>query len=182
MNPYESKRIKTNRNESSNLRFLFSQNESTKRIFQKQTYESNPQYESLRFGFANPDSQIQNFRIRKDSDSRISIFKYSLRAIVLRIRKDLLDLLKQVNLWKLTGFMTNDLKRIFWSQDSWSTIRYESRICIVGYESNLFGVRIRGHDTVRIHVFTNLLYKSSILRKRPQRYQSDMTQNKFSKI
>ncbi len=51
-------------------------------------YETNPRYESLRFGFANLDSQICNFRIRKDSDSRISIFKDSFRAIVLRIRKD----------------------------------------------------------------------------------------------
>ena len=75
-------------------------------------YQTNPQNESLRFGFANPDSRVQNLRIRKDSDLRISIFK-----------------------------------------DSWSTIRYESRI--------------RGHDTVRIHgfakrihVFTNLLYES----------------------
>jgi hypothetical protein len=46
----------------------------------------------------------------------------------------------------------------------------ESRIRIVGYESNLFGVRICGHDTVRIHgfakwihVFMNLLYDSCIL-------------------
>jgi len=34
------------RNELSNLEFLFSQNESTKRIFQKQVYESNPRNES----------------------------------------------------------------------------------------------------------------------------------------
>jgi|FrelakmetLWP11LW_1041352.scaffolds.fasta_scaffold561951_1 hypothetical protein len=38
-------------------------------------YESNPQYESLRFGFTNPDLQVQNLRIQKDSDLRISIFK-----------------------------------------------------------------------------------------------------------
>ncbi len=51
-------------------------------------------------------------------------------------------------------------------------IQYESRIRIVGYESKLFGVRICGHDTVRIHgfvkrihVFTNLLYDSRILIK-----------------
>ncbi len=49
--------------------------------------------------------------------------------------------------------------------------RYESRIRSVGYQSNLFGVRICSHDTVRIHgfakrihVFTNLLYDSRILR------------------
>jgi hypothetical protein len=40
-----------NRNESSNLRFLFAQNESTKRIFQKRIHETNPRYESLRLGF-----------------------------------------------------------------------------------------------------------------------------------
>ncbi len=51
-------------------------------------HETNPRYESLRFGFANPDSRICNFRIRKDSDSQVSIFKDSFRAIVLRIRKD----------------------------------------------------------------------------------------------
>jgi hypothetical protein len=31
------------------------------------------------------------------------------------------------------------------------------------YETNLFGVRIRDHDTKRIHVFTNLLNDSRIL-------------------
>ncbi len=34
-------------NESSNLEFLILRNESTKRIFGKQAYEMNPQYESL---------------------------------------------------------------------------------------------------------------------------------------
>ncbi len=74
-----------------NLIFLFPWNESTKRIFQKQTYKSNPRYESLRFGFASAYLWVQNLRIRKDSDSRISIFKDLFRAIVLRIRKDSLD-------------------------------------------------------------------------------------------
>ncbi len=78
-------------NKSSNLGFLLSQNEFTKRIFQKQTYESNPRYKSLRFRFTNPDLRIWNLRICKDSDSRISIFKNLFCAIVLRIRKDLLD-------------------------------------------------------------------------------------------
>jgi hypothetical protein len=56
-------------------------------------------------------------------------------------------------------------------QDSWSTIRYESRIRFVRHETNLFEVRIRIHNTVRIHgfakrihVLTNLLYDSRILK------------------
>ncbi len=112
-------------------------------------HETNPRYESLRFGFANPDSQIWNFRIRKDSDSRISIFKDSFRAIVLRI------------CWiRKNG-------RIFenWL-DSWLTIQneyFKVRIRDPRYETNLFEVRIRSYDTVRIHVFTNLLYESRIL-------------------
>ncbi len=71
-----------------------------------------------------------------------------------------------MNLFK-SGFVIQDTIRI---QDSWSTIRYESSIRIVGYESNLLGVRIHGHNTLRIHgfakqihVFTNLLYDSRIL-------------------
>jgi hypothetical protein len=35
------------------------------------------------------------------------------------------------------------------------------------YETNLFGVRIRDHDTKQIHVFTNLLYDSRILNFNP---------------
>jgi hypothetical protein len=31
----------------------------TGRIFQKQVYKTNPQYESLRFGFTNPDSRVR---------------------------------------------------------------------------------------------------------------------------
>jgi hypothetical protein len=63
--------------------------EGTNKLFKnqkskRQTYKSNLQYKSLRFGFANPKL--------KDSYSPISIFKDSFRAIVLRIRKDLLDL------------------------------------------------------------------------------------------
>ncbi len=50
------------RNESNLLRFLFARNESTKRIFQKRIFQkrihdTNPRYESLRFGFANPRLQ-----------------------------------------------------------------------------------------------------------------------------
>ncbi len=40
-------RILTKRNESNLLRFLVLRNESTKRIFGKQAYETNPRYESL---------------------------------------------------------------------------------------------------------------------------------------
>ena len=80
-----------NQNESSNLRFLFAQNKSTKRIFQKQIHETNPRYKSLRFGVTNPDSQIRTLKICKDLDMRIFIFKDSFRSVVLRIRNDSLD-------------------------------------------------------------------------------------------
>ena len=63
-------------------------------------------------------------------------------------------------LWKLTGLVINDSKRIFLSQDLWSTIRYKSMIYFLRPVSNLFGVRIRDHDMIPIHVFTNLLYHS----------------------
>jgi hypothetical protein len=36
--------------------------------------------------------------------------------------------------------------------------RYESRIRSVGYQSNLFGVRICSHDTVRIHGFAKRIH------------------------
>ncbi len=86
------------------------------------------------------DSRIRSTRIRKDSDSRISIFKDSFRAIVLRIHKDSLDLWKQVesfenwldswsrykpNLFK-SGFVIHDMNRIFLSPDFSPTNRYES--------------------------------------------------------
>ncbi len=66
----------------------------------------------------------------------------------------------RLNLWKLTGFVIKDSKQIFLSQDSWSMIRYKSRICFVRHVLNLFGVRICDHDTIWIHVFMNLLYNS----------------------
>jgi hypothetical protein len=74
--------------------------ESTIRIFFKKVYELNPRYESLRFGFMNPDLWVQTLRISKDSDLRICIFKDLFCAIVLRICKGLLDLWKKANLLK----------------------------------------------------------------------------------
>ncbi len=130
-----------NQNELSNLRFFFPQNESTKPIFQKRIHETNPRYESLRFGFTNPDSQIRILRIRKDSDSWISIFKDSFRAIVLRIcriRKNRWIFENWLDSWltirnesfKLRirdpqyktnpGFVITKQNQPFWSQDSWS--------------------------------------------------------------
>ena len=48
--------------------------------------------ESLKIEIRESESlRIFKVRIRKDSDSRISILKDSFRAIVLRIRKDSLD-------------------------------------------------------------------------------------------
>ncbi len=84
--------------------------------------------------------QIRSLRICKDSDLRISNFKDSFRAIVLRIREDLLDSWKQVksfenwlDLWSRyepnlfnSGFVIHDTKQIFLSPDSWPTKRYES--------------------------------------------------------
>jgi hypothetical protein len=65
-NPSETKRIKsfeifglTNRIHDTNLSKTGLRNESTIRIFQKQVYETNPRYKSLRFGFANPDSRVR---------------------------------------------------------------------------------------------------------------------------
>ena len=96
-------------------------------------------------------------------------------VIVLRIRQDL---------WGFVGFMKKG--RIFWKSvyesnsgtKSFETLRFVIyymkwiRIHIVRHESNLFEVRICGHNTVqihgfakRIHVFMNLLYDSRILAK-----------------
>jgi hypothetical protein len=104
------------------------------------------------------DSRIRSLRIRKDSDSRISIFKDSFRAIVLRIRKDLLDSWKQVESFE------NWL-------DSWS--RYEPNLFKSGFvihDTSLFKSGFVTYKSIRIHgfakqfhVFTNLLYKSRIL-------------------
>ncbi len=42
----------------------------------------------------------------------------------------------------------------------WSTIRYESRIRCVRHKTNLFGVRIRDHETKRIHGFAKQIHVS----------------------
>jgi hypothetical protein len=64
-NPSKTKRIEsfeifglTKQIHKTNLWKTGLQNESTIRIFQKHVYKTNPRNESLRFGFANPDSQI----------------------------------------------------------------------------------------------------------------------------
>jgi hypothetical protein len=70
----------------------------------------------------------------------------------------------ETNLLKIAS-RNESAKRIFWKWlDSWSTIRNESfqvRIRDPRYESNLF----KSGFAKRIHVFTNLLYDSRILRK-----------------
>ncbi len=152
-NPYETIRIEyfeifglTNRIHDTNLLKKGIRNESTIRIFW------------MPYGFANP-----KYRIRMDS------FKVRLCT---KIREDswgFVGFMKTGRIfWKLAGFICTI--RIFPYPDSWTTIRYESGIRIVRYESNLFEVRICTHDTVRIHgfakrihVFTNLLYDSRIL-------------------
>ena len=144
-------------------------NESTIRIFKVWSHES---------GFANPDSRIRILRICKDSDSQISIFKDSFCAIVLRIRW----IRKNRRIFWKSVYETNPRNESFENmKDSWSMIRNESgfvnhemkriRICQSRNETNLFGVRIRDYDTKRIHgfakqihVFTNLLYESRILK------------------
>ncbi len=88
----------------------------------------NPRIKSLGSGFV----RIQ--------DSRILIFKDSFRAIVLRIREDLLDLWKQVksfenwldllsryepNLLK-SGFVIHNTNQIFLTPDLWPSNRYKS--------------------------------------------------------
>ncbi len=126
-------------------------------------HKTNARNESFRFGFANLDSRIRSTRIRRDLDSRISIFKDSFCAIVLRIHRDSLDSWKQVKSFE------NWL-------DSWS--RYEPNLfkyCDPRYELNLFksgfvtyeSIRIHGFAK-RIHVFTNLLYESRILTNFPK--------------
>jgi hypothetical protein len=58
-------------------------------------------------------------------------------------------------------------------QDSWSR-----------NETNLFGVRIRDHETKRIHVFTNLLYDSRILNKKtlycPLQFSNKLSDKKIN--
>ncbi len=66
--------------------------------------------------------------------------------------------------------MIHDTIRI---QDSWSR-----------NETNLFGVRIRDHETKRIHVFTNLLYDSRILNKKtlycPLQFSNKLSDKKIN--
>ena len=118
--------------ESNLLRFLALQIESTIQIFWKKFYESNPRYESLRFGFASLPAWIH---------------KDSFHAIVLMIREDLLDSWKQVESLEVQVMirifknqtcesMKSDLSitirnEPFWSQDSWR--RYKTDPCF--YES-----------------------------------------------
>ncbi len=132
-------------NESSNLEFLILRNESTKRIFGKQAYETNPQYKSLRFGFTNPPVWI-----RKDSFC----------AIVLRICKDS---------WGFVGFVKTG--RIFGSSGHKRNPRFKSlRIGLVNLDSRIcevgFVTTIRNKSTfLRISytipaslVLTNLIF------------------------
>jgi hypothetical protein len=164
-NPSKTKRIEyfgifdlTKRIHETNLWKTGLRNESTIRIFGKPAYETNPQYESLRFGFASPPAWI---------------CKDSFCAIVLRIRKDSRGFVGFVKTGRIFGksvYETNPRNESFENiKDSWFTIRNESGF--VNHETNLFGVRIRDYDTKRIHgfakrilVFTNLLYDSRILR------------------
>jgi hypothetical protein len=81
-------RILPNQNKSSNLGFLALKIESTIWIFWKKVYESNPRFESLRFGFTNPDLQVRQPRFVRIRDWRIRIFKDSFCATVQMIHED----------------------------------------------------------------------------------------------
>ncbi len=122
----------------------------------EKVYESNPQCESYqtRSTKQNHNTNLLNtVWIRMDSH-----LIYVLRFVRIRwIREN------RSNLLKIGWICMYDTKRIFPSSDSWTSVRKESGIRIVRYESNLFEVRIRTHDTVRIHVFKNLFYDSRIL-------------------
>ncbi len=127
-----------NRIHDTNLMTPGLRNKSTIQIFQ------------IPYGFANP-----KHRICMDL-----YLIYVLRFVRIRWIRD-----NRSNLLKIGWIRMYNTKQIFPSPDSWTTIRYESGIRIIRYKSNLFEVRIHTHDTVRIHVFTNLLYDSRILTK-----------------
>jgi hypothetical protein len=134
-------------------------NKSRIRIFWKHVYKMNPRNKSLRFGLANLPAWI-----RKDS----------FRAIVLRICQDswgFVGFVKTGRIFGSSGHKTNPrfeslrIARESGFPNLWSWIRQSRN------ETNLFGVRIRDYNTKqihgfakRIHVFTNLLYDSRILK------------------
>ncbi len=101
------------------------QNESTKWIFGKQAYETNPRYEYLRFRFANPPAWI---------------CKDSFRAIVLRIHQDS---------WGFVGFVKTG--RIFGSSGHETNPWFESlRIRLTNPDSRICEVGFVNHKTKQI--------------------------------
>ncbi len=157
---------------------MFSQNKTTKLIFQKQAYKTNPQNKSFKkrytkrihetnllktglqnksikqifwkqYGFANPKP-----RICVD----FSLFKVCLCTKDLSgfmricwIRENRSNLLKIILQNESTNWIFKDRTRKSRFENLWS------RICQSRNKMNLFGVRIYDHDTKRIHIFTNLL-------------------------
>ncbi len=156
-------------------------NETNWVIWNFWSYETNPRNESLE---NRPTKRIHDTNLWKTglrNESTIRIFKVWIRksgfasppawirkdsfcAIVLRIREVL---------WKQVESLENQSTKRIHEMNLLKTLRIHDpriRIPFIRHKSNLFGVRIRSHDTVRIHgfakrihVFMNLLYDSRIL-------------------
>jgi hypothetical protein len=102
----------------------------TNQAFLKKNFCINPQIESLRFGLTNPDSRVHKSGLVRIWDSLIRNFKDLFCTIVLKICEDSWGFVRFVKtghiFWKLAGLVVHDSKRIFSSQDSWSTIQTKS--------------------------------------------------------
>jgi hypothetical protein len=100
-------RILPNQTESSNLRFLVLQIESTIRIFWKRSTNSIRE-KTLRFGLAKPDSRVRRPGFVRIWDLQILIFKDSWRFVRIHWIHE-----NRLILWKLTRFVINNSKQIF---------------------------------------------------------------------
>jgi hypothetical protein len=171
-NPSETKRIEsfeifglTKRIHKTNLWKTGLQNESTIRIFWKHVYETNPRNESLRFGFAKPDSQIHQpgfVRICQDSSGFVGFVKTAWifgssghetnpRFESLRIGLTNPDL-------RICEVRICDTIRSesFWSQDSW--LQYETNPWIRETNPRFYDSRILMKNTsIQLHLNSNFL-------------------------
>ncbi len=126
---------------------FFLRNESTKRIFWKLRHKTNPRNESFEHSGTKRIHKTNLLNTVGIRESESTGFVWICKSIVLRIREDSLDSSDLSNLLKIAS-RNESAKRIFWKWlDSWSTIQNES-----------FQVRIRGHDTVRIHGFAKRIH------------------------
>jgi hypothetical protein len=127
-------------------------------IWKKNFHETNPRNESFEHRSTKRIHETNLLNTIQIRESESQGFVRIRKSIVLRIREDSLDSLDSSNLLKIAS-RNESAKRIFWKWlDLWPTIRNESGFVV--YES----IRIHGFAK-RIHVFTNLLYDSRILRK-----------------